>query len=90
MSTIAVTKGTPTTSAVTPTKQVQITPSVGVWVLIDGGAGVITQDHRHAHLQAGVAHKFFSGAGDNRMLMVSDGAQNVDFQESTITTGTKP
>jgi hypothetical protein len=89
MSTIVAAKGTPTTGPVAPTKQVQITPTTAVWALIDDGSGTLTQDHRCAHLQAGIAHKFFSGAGDNRIVMVSDAAQNVDYQESAITSGTK-
>lgn len=82
VSTIATAKGTPSTNPVTPGKQVQLTPAASVWVLIDDGSGVITQDHRHAHLQAGIAHKFISGVGDNRIVMVSDAAQNVDYQEN--------
>lgn len=84
MGTIVTPKGSPTTGPVTPSKQVLLTPTSSVWALIDDGGGALTQDHRCAHLQPGITHKFNSGPADNRVLMISDAAQNVDYQEAPI------
>lgn len=84
MSTIAAPKGSPQSSPCTPTKQLQFTPTAVCWVLVDGGAGTVTQDHKCARLQPGGVYRFNSGAADSRVLVLSDAAQNVDYQESPI------
>jgi len=80
MSTIAAVKGT-TTQSCTPSILAQVTPTAHVWTSIGSPGVVVTKDHKSAELQSGTVYQFPTGSTDTQMALLSDVAQNVDYQE---------
>jgi len=86
MSTIVVPPKTPIVSPCTALVLAQLTPTTLTYVLIGAGTPPVTQDHRCAQLQAGRVYKFSTNAIDNKLAVLSDNGQSLDYQEGVIPT----